>query len=116
MLNRMSFYSATISTIFKGYNSFLMLQSSLFNHNITNKIPKFIERMNSAYRFGHSMEKIGSSCIFISSGMLPIPKTFTKVIRGLQALEVLNFQSLGFLKALQYESPSHFQVWPGIKV
>ena len=40
-----------------------------------------------------------------------------KVIRGLTALEVLNFQSLGFLKALQYtESPNHLQILPGIKV
>ena len=40
-----------------------------------------------------------------------------KVIRGLPAVEVLNFQSSGFLTALQYtESPSHLQVLPGIEV
>ena len=45
------------------------------------------------------------------------PKVFIKVIRGLPALEVLNFQSSGFLKALQYtESPNHLQILPGIKV
>ena len=40
-----------------------------------------------------------------------IPKIFIKVIRGLQALELLNFQSSGFLKALQYtDSPNHLQI------
>ena len=52
-----------------------------------------------------------------SSGILSIPKIFIKVIRGLQALEVLTFQSPGFLKVLQYtESPNHLQIWPKIKV
>ena len=41
------------------------------------------------------------------------PKIFIKVIRGLLDLEVLNFQSSGFLKALQYtESPDHLQILP----
>ena len=35
-----------------------MLQSSPFNVNITNKIPKFIGFMKSACRFGHSKEKM----------------------------------------------------------
>ena len=48
--------------------------------------------------------------------MLPIPKIFVKVIRGLPALEVLNFQSSGFLKALKYaESPNYLQILTGIK-
>ena len=114
MLTRMSFHSATISTIFKDYNSLLMLQSSPFNVNITNKIPKFIGFIKLACRFGYSKGKNGFSCIFISLGILPIPKIF---IRGLPALEVLNFQNSGFLKALQYtESPNHLQILPGIKV
>ena len=42
---------------------------------------------------------------------------FIKVVKGLPALEELNFQSSGFLKALQYaESPNHLQILPGIKV
>ena len=79
------FHSVTISTIFKDYNSLLMLQSSLFNVNITKKIPNLFAFMKSACRFGHSKEKNGSSCIFTSSGILPIPKIFIKVIRGLKA-------------------------------
>ena len=48
--------------------------------------------------------------------MLPIPKMFTKVIRGLPALEVLNFQSSSVLKALKYtESRNYLQILPGIK-
>ena len=48
--------------------------------------------------------------------MLPILKIFVKVIRGLPALEVLNFQSSGFLKALKYaESPNYLQILTGIK-
>ena len=48
---------------------------------------------------------------------MPIPKIYIKVISGLPALEVLNFQSSGFLKALQYiESPNYLQILPGIKV
>ena len=42
----------TISTIFKDYNSLLMLQSSLFNVNTTNKITKFIGFIKLACRFG----------------------------------------------------------------
>ena len=62
-------------------------------------------------------KKNGSSCIFTSLGILPIPKIFITVIRELQALEVLNFPSSGFLKVLQYtESPSYLQIWPVIKV
>ena len=58
MLTRMSFHSATISTIFKDYNSLLMLQSSPFNVNITSKIPKFIRFLKFAFKFGHSKEKM----------------------------------------------------------
>ena len=58
MLNQMSFHSATISTIFKELNSLLMLKSSPFNVNITNKIPKFIRLMKLACRFGHYKEKM----------------------------------------------------------
>ena len=47
--------------------------------------------MKSACRFGLSKEKNGFSCIFTSSGILPILKIFSKVIQGLQALELLNF-------------------------
>ena len=48
--------------------------------------------------------------------MLPIPKIFIKVIRGLPAFEVFNFQSSDFLKALKYtESPNYLQILPGIK-
>ena len=40
-----------------------------------------------------------------------------KVIRGLPALEVLSFQSWGFLKALQYTGrPNHLQSLPGMKI
>ena len=54
---------------------------------------------------------------FTLSGILPIPKIFIKVVRGLPALEVLNFRIPDFLKALQYaENPSHLQILPGIKV
>ena len=61
--------------------------------------------------------KYCSACIFTSSGLLPISEIFIKVIRGLPAVEVLNFQSSGFLTALQYtESASHLQVLPGIEV
>ena len=58
MLTLLSFYSATISTIFKDYNSPLMLQNSLFNVNVTNKIPKFIGFMKLACMLGHSKEKM----------------------------------------------------------
>ena len=58
MLTRMFFLSATISTIFKDYNSLLMLQSSPFNINITNKITKFIGFMKLTCRFGQSKEKM----------------------------------------------------------
>ena len=53
----MSFHSATISTIFKYYNSLLMLQSSLFNVN-TNKIPESIGVMKFACTFSHYKEKM----------------------------------------------------------
>ena len=56
MLTRMSFHSATITTIFKDYNSLLILQSSPFNVNITNKIRKFIQLMKLTCRFGLSKE------------------------------------------------------------
>ena len=58
MLTRISFQSATISTIFKDYNSLLMLQSLPFNVNITNKITKFIRFMKLACRFAQSKEKM----------------------------------------------------------
>ena len=58
MITRMSFRSATITTIFKDYNSLLMLQRSPFNVNITNKVPKFIGFVKSACRLGHSKEKV----------------------------------------------------------
>ena len=58
MLTRMSFHSATISTVFKDYNSFLMHQNSRFNVTITNKIPRFIGFMKLACRFGLSKEKM----------------------------------------------------------
>ena len=54
----MSFHSATTCTIFKDYNSLLILQSSPFKVNITNKILKFIGFMKLACRFGHSKEKM----------------------------------------------------------
>ena len=54
----MSFHSATISTIFKGYKSFLMLQSSLLNDNTANKITNFIGFMKLACGFGQSKEKL----------------------------------------------------------
>ena len=54
----MSFHSAIISTIFKDYNSLLMLWSSPFVVNFTNKIPKFIGFMKVACRFGPSKKKI----------------------------------------------------------
>ena len=48
--------------------------------------------------------------------MLPIPKIFIKVIRGLPALEVLKFQKMDFLMALKYtESPNYLQILLGIK-
>ena len=53
----MFFHSGTISTIFEDYYSLLMLQSSLFNVNITNKIPKFNGFMKLACRSRHSKEK-----------------------------------------------------------
>ena len=114
MLTRMSFHS-TISTIFKDYNSLLMLQSSPFNVNITNKITKFIGLMKLACRSVQG--KNGYSCIFTSSGILPKSRIFTKVIRGLPAFEVLSFQSSGLLKVPQYTgSPNHLQILPGIKI
>ena len=69
MLTRMSFHSVTISTIFKDYNFLLMLQSSPFKVNITNKIPKFIGFMKSACRFGHSKEKIIFMHLYIISNI-----------------------------------------------
>ena len=57
MLTRMSFHSATISTIFNDYNSLLMLENLPFNVIITNKIPMFIRFIKLACRFGHSKEK-----------------------------------------------------------
>ena len=56
--------------------------------------------------------KNGFSCIFTSSAILPTPKIFIKIIKGLPALGVLNFQSPGLLKAVQYtESPSIFKFY-----
>ena len=52
------FHSAPISTILKDYNYLLRPQSSPFNVNITNKMPKFIGFLKSACRFGHSKEKM----------------------------------------------------------
>ena len=88
MTTQMSFHSATISTIFKDYNSPLMPQSSLFNVNITNKMPKFIGFMKLACRFGHSKEEMD---LHASLEILAKSKMFIKVTRGLPALEVLNF-------------------------
>ena len=75
----MPFHSATTSDI-KDYNSLLTLHSSPFNINITNKTPKLIVFMKSACRFGQCKKKNESSCIFTSSGILPIPKIFIKAI------------------------------------
>ena len=115
MLTRMSFHSATISTIFKHYNSLLMLKNSPFNVVITNKIPTFIGFMMLVRRLGHSKEK----WIFLHLSIIrnvANTKMFTKVIRGLPALEVLNFQSSSFLKALKYtESRNYLRILPGIK-
>ena len=58
MLTQILFHLATISTIFKDYNSLLMSQSSPFNFNNTNNLPKFIGFMRSACRFGHSKVKM----------------------------------------------------------
>ena len=58
MLTRISFHSATISNIFKYYNSLLMLQSSPFNVNFANKISEFIGVMKLACTFGHYKEKM----------------------------------------------------------
>ena len=69
MLTRMSFHSATISTIFKHYNSLLILQNSPFNVNITNKIPKYIGFMKLACRFGDYNEKMDLHAFFTSSGI-----------------------------------------------
>ena len=117
MLTRKSFHSATISTIFRDYNSLSRLQSLPFNVNITHKIPKFIGFMNLACKVGHSKEKCTFMHLYTSLGMLPIPKILIKVIWGLPALEVLDFQSSDFLKTLKYnESSSHLQILPRIKV
>ena len=120
MLTRMYVHSTTILTIFKDYNSLLMLENSQFNVIITNKIPTFIEIMKLADNYLNVdlviLRKNGSSCIFTSSGILPVPKIFIKVIRGLPALEVLNFQSSSFLKALKCtECRNYLQTLPGIK-
>ena len=58
MLTRMTFHSTAISTIFNHYNSLLMLQSSPFNVNFDNKIPKFIGFMKLACGFGNFKEKV----------------------------------------------------------
>ena len=115
MFNKMYFHSAAISTIFKDYDSLLMPQSSPFNVNITNKIPNFIRFIKLARRFGHCKEKMDLMHLYVIRNIANTKNI--KVIRGLPALEVLHFQSSGFLKALQYiESPNHLQILPGIKV
>ena len=117
MLTRMSFHSATISTIFKYYNSLLMLQSLPFNINFANKIPEFIGVMKLGCKFGHYKEKMALYASLHHQEYCQYQKIFIKVIRGLSALEVLNFQSSGFLKSLQYtQSPNHLQISSGIKV
>ena len=73
--------------------------------------------MKSACRFGHSKETMDLHASLHASLILPIPNIFIKVIRGLQALEILDFQRAGFLKVLQYtESPIHLKIWPETKV
>ena len=48
--------------------------------------------------------------------MWPIPETFIKVMWGVPAVKVLNFQSSVFLKALKYtESPNYPQILPEIR-
>ena len=63
-----------------------MLQNSPFNVSITNKY------LSLSVLWGQDADSVilrkknGSSCIFVSSGILPIPKVFIKVIKGLQTL------------------------------
>ena len=92
-----------------------MLQSSPFNVNITNKIPTFIGFMKLACRLSHSKEKRDPHALYIIRNIANTKNI--KVVRGLPALEVLNFRIPDFLNALQYtENPSHLQILPGIKV
>ena len=83
-------HSATISTILKDYNTQSMLQSLPFNVNITNKITTFIRFMRSACSVV-ILGKNGSSCIFTSSGIMPIPKIFIKVTRGATSSKSVQF-------------------------
>ena len=98
MLTRMSFHS-TISTIFKDYNSLLMLQSSPFNVSIANRIPKFIGFMKLACRFGHSKEKMDLYASLHYQEYCQHQKYLLK----LYSLE-------------DTESPNLIQILPGIKV
>ena len=65
MLTQMPFHSASICTIFQDYNSLLWMQSSPFNFNITNKIPKFIGLMKLGSGFGHLKEKTDLHAFYI---------------------------------------------------
>ena len=110
ILTRMSFHSATISTNFMDHNFILVLQNSSFNFKIQTKY-EISMQIWSLYG------KNGSSCIFISSEILSIPKILTKLIRRLISSWSTQFSNSGFVKSLQHtESPNHLQIWPGIKV
>ena len=73
--------------------------------------------MKSACRFGHSKETMDLHTSLHTSLILPRPNIFIKVIRGLQALEIFDFQRAGILKVLQYtENPIHLKIGPETKV
>ena len=96
MLTLLSFYSATISTIFKDYNSPLMLQNSLFNVNVTNKIPKFIGFMKLACTFGHSKEKMDFHASLHHQQYCQHQKYLLKLSRDYQLLECSIFKVQAF--------------------
>ena len=89
-------------------------------HRLTLILPTKYPKVYRVYEVSMQIRsfegKNGSLCIFTLSGTLSISKIFINVIRRLPGLKVLNFQSSGFLKALQHaESPNYFQIWLVIK-
>ena len=98
MLTRMPFHSATISTIFNDYNSLLMLQSSRYYVNITNKITTFIGVMKSACRFGHSKEKWALVHLYIISNIGNTKKYLLKLSEDYKLSKCSIFKVQAFWK------------------
>ena len=107
----MSFHSATISTIFKELNSLLMLKSSPFNVNITNKITKFNGFMKLACSLGHSKEKKDFHASLHHQECCQLQKYLLKLSRDYQLSKCSIFKVQAFRRhcsILKVQIPSNF--------